>query len=120
MRFGTVMLAASIATAACSSMGSSAHQPQDAGDAANGYGACTLGELDAPCSTCECAGDVWQPVTCPPALPGAGDACSAEGAYCGYTTETNPCGAANCYCQGGSWSCGPTCVFEAGAGGSTD
>jgi hypothetical protein len=30
-------------------------------------------------------------------------------AYCGYTTSTNSCGADNCYCQNGTWSCGPTC-----------
>lgn len=36
-------------------------------------------------------------------------------AECGYVTETNPCGAVNCYCQQGAWGCYPTCVFEGGA-----
>src|SRR5580658_6263852 len=54
------------------------------------------------------------PSTCPADVPQNGSACTAAGAYCGYSNQPNPCGADNCYCQGGAWSCGPTCVFDAG------
>lgn len=35
-------------------------------------------------------------------------------AVCGYTTDTNPCGAVNCYCMQGAWGCNPTCIFDGG------
>lgn len=108
MRFGAAILLALVGAAACSSKSS---QPN--------YGPCTPGDGKLPpCNTCQCAGGVWQAVTCPADLPKPGQDCSPEGAYCGYATETNPCGAANCYCQGGSWNCGPTCAID--AGGSSD
>lgn len=40
----------------------------------------------------------------PSSLPGAV-------AECGYVTDTNECGAADCYCENGTWTCGPTCAF---------
>lgn len=109
--------------AACSSTSppppASATESGEAGDASTNYGPCMPGDgTPPPCSTCECAGGAWQPITCPTELPGPGQECSPEGAYCGFTTETNPCGAAECDCQKGTWSCGPTCEYEAGA--STD
>jgi hypothetical protein len=59
--------------------------------------------------------------SCPPALPITGTACrlspqsSVPGAVpvCGYVTDTNACGAANCYCGDAGWSCDPTCVIDA-------
>jgi hypothetical protein len=44
-------------------------------------------------------------------MPLSGSACTAADAECGYTTQANPCGAADCYCQGGAWNCGPTCIY---------
>ncbi len=52
--------------------------------------------------------------SCPVTLPHAGDACGTAGMECGYATSTNACGADNCYCQGGTWNCEPTCVIDAG------
>jgi len=49
--------------------------------------------------------------TCPTELPNIGRSCSVEGAYCGYTTDANACGADNCYCQAGTWNCEPTCII---------
>ncbi len=57
---------------------------------------------------------------CPADLPAAGSACSPEGSECGYETTTNACGADNCYCQGGAWNCGPTCVLGDSSGAVED
>ena len=62
-------------------------------------------------------GGTSQEAGCPADLPATGAACSPEGAECGYATETNPCGAANCYCMQGAWGCNPTCaILDGGAG----
>ena len=61
--------------------------------------------------------------TCPTNLPNTGDAClvppntsSTPGAVpeCNYVTDSNECGAAFCVCSKGAWSCGATCVIDAG------
>jgi hypothetical protein len=65
-------------------------------------------------TACQCMNGIWQR-TCPADVPQTGSACTAAGAYCGYSNQPNPCGADNCYCQGGAWTCGPTCIFDAGA-----
>jgi hypothetical protein len=107
---------------------------QGCGSTSAAPGACTLGgacsNTDlcmgiAGCeSNCQCLSGTWQ-APCPAALPQTGSACTPEGAYCGYTTSTNACGADNCYCQSGAWGCGPTCIIDdastsadAGAGAS--
>ena len=91
--------------------------PPSCGDAAS----CTLG---AACSStelcmggiagctsnCQCLDGTWQ-APCPMGLPQTGSACTPEGAYCGYVTSTNACGADNCYCKAGAWSCGPSCII---------
>jgi hypothetical protein len=98
---------------------------QDAGSAP----ACTVGSACSQTEVCtggvagcpdgsaycqaQCLNGTWQ-APCPLNLPESGSACTAAGAYCGYSNQPNPCGADNCYCQGGAWSCGPTCIFEAG------
>ncbi|MGH7296601.1 MAG: hypothetical protein ACRELB_16805 [Polyangiaceae bacterium] len=43
-------------------------------------------------------------------MPATGTVCFGP-PYCGYVTDTNVCGAANCYCQKGTWSCSPTCAI---------
>lgn len=56
---------------------------------------------------------------CPANMPNNGDACilanpsSPPGAIgvCGYTTDTNECGAVNCYCMNNAWGCNPTCAI---------
>lgn len=96
----------------------------DAGDSGLG---CSLGDKCSPTqlcnggipgcgSNCQCLDGTWQ-APCPADLPETGRPCSPENAYCGYTTSTNPCGADNCYCQGGAWTCGPTCVISLDSGG---
>ncbi|MGD0674040.1 MAG: hypothetical protein ABSC94_01395 [Polyangiaceae bacterium] len=90
-----------------------------------GSDAVTRCELGAPCSemqlcaggiegctsNCECLNGTWQ-APCPADLPPADAACATPAAYCGYTTPTNVCGAANCDCQDGWWTCGPTCAID--------
>jgi hypothetical protein len=86
--------------------------------------ACSLGEvcvggvLDCG-SNCQCLDGIWQ-TPCPASLPETGASCGVEGAECGYETDTNPCGSDNCYCQGGTWNCGPTCAIELDAGEAGD
>jgi hypothetical protein len=105
--------------AACSTSSSSS-----SGDGGLG---CSLGDKCSPTqlcnggipgcgSNCQCLDGTWQ-APCPADLPETGSPCSPENAYCGYTTSTNPCGADNCYCQGGAWSCGPTCTVPLDSGG---
>jgi hypothetical protein len=100
----------------------------DSGDEAEAAPACTVGSACTPAQTCnghvagcpdgaaycqaQCLNGTWQ-APCPPDIPESGSACTT-GAYCGYSGQPNPRGADNCYCQGGAWNCGPTCVFEAG------
>jgi hypothetical protein len=51
-------------------------------------------------------------------VPEAGSACAPAGAGCGYSLQPNACGATDCNCLAGAWSCGPTCpIFDAGADG---
>jgi hypothetical protein len=70
-------------------------------------------------SNCQCLDGEWQ-APCPADLPQTGSSCTPEGAECGYTTSTNACGAQNCDCKGGTWSCGATCVIDdASAGADT-
>jgi hypothetical protein len=81
---------------------------------------CTLGQPPLKdCASCQCASGTWQLVVCPADLPASGDGCLPVGAYCGYVTDTNECGAANCYCQQGGWNCGPTCALDAGLASDT-
>jgi hypothetical protein len=61
-------------------------------------------------SNCQCLGGKWQ-APCPTDLPQTGNACTPEGAECGYVTSTNACEADNCYCQGGAWNCEPSCAI---------
>jgi hypothetical protein len=61
-------------------------------------------------SNCQCLNGTWS-APCPTGLPPTGSACTPEGAECGYPTSTNACGADNCYCQGGAWRCGPSCII---------
>jgi hypothetical protein len=87
-------------------------------------GACTptqscMGGVAGCTSNCQCLAGKWQ-APCPVDLPPNASACGAEGAQCGYVTATNPCGAANCYCRGGAWTCGPTCAVPPAADASTD
>jgi hypothetical protein len=93
----------------------------DSGATADGGLSCSLGGgcaqtqvctggIGGCASNCQCLDGTWQ-APCPANLPHTGSACTAAGAQCGYATSTNACGAANCYCQGGAWSCGPTCVI---------
>jgi hypothetical protein len=79
---------------------------------------CT-GGIEGCTSNCNCLNGTWQ-APCPADLPETGSPCSPESAYCGYTTSTNPCGADNCDCQGGAWSCGPTCVLFPAEDASSD
>jgi hypothetical protein len=78
-----------------------------------------MGGIAGCSSNCQCLDGTWQ-APCPTDLPETGSTCTAAGAYCGYTTMTNACGAANCYCQGGAWSCGPTCIIDASFDASAD
>jgi hypothetical protein len=62
--------------------------------------------------------------------PEDGSACPAEGQECGYllpyVTMCN--GSSDCYCQGGAWTCGPTCgagpeeagTYKVNEAGTTD
>jgi hypothetical protein len=59
---------------------------------------------------CQCLNGTWS-MPCPTGLPPTGAACATEGAECGYPTSTNACGAENCSCEGGAWTCGPTCAI---------
>jgi hypothetical protein len=77
-------------------------------------------------SNCQCLNGTWQ-APCPTNLPQTGSACTPAGAECGYTTSTNACGADNCYCQSGVWTCGPSCIIgdasasaDTGADSATD
>jgi hypothetical protein len=57
-------------------------------------------------------------------MPSTGAACnvanqsSVPGSVpeCGYVTDTNECGAANCYCEHAAWVCGPTCAIVDASG----
>jgi hypothetical protein len=61
-------------------------------------------------SNCQCLDGTWQ-APCPTEVPQSGSACTAAGATCGYVTQAIACGGSvDCYCQGGAWSCSPTCV----------
>lgn len=56
---------------------------------------------------------------CPASAPQTGTTCPMDfSPYlpCSYSGQPNPCGASECNCQRGAWSCGPTCVIEAGDG----
>jgi len=75
-----------------------------------------MGGIAGCTSNCQCLDGTWR-APCPMDLPKAGGACTPAGAECGYSNIANGCGAADCYCQGGAWSCGPTCVTEAGLSG---
>jgi hypothetical protein len=72
-------------------------------------------------SNCQCLDGKWQS-PCPADLPQNGIACTPTGAACGYITPANACGAANCYCQGGTWTCEPTCIIlgDSGADAGAD
>lgn len=106
-----------VALAACTSGG---------GESAGGTPSCKVGGacsttqacpggIEGCSSNCQCLGGTWQ-APCPASLPETGTSCAVANVECGYTTSTNPCGAANCYCQNGTWSCGPSCaIFDAGA-----
>jgi hypothetical protein len=71
-----------------------------------------------------CGGHGAGDQTCPAVMPTDGASCdlanpsSPPGAVgvCGYTTDTNPCGAVNCYCMQGAWGCNPTCIVFDGGG----
>jgi hypothetical protein len=104
--------------------------PDDAGTDLTKPPSCTLGaacSLGEACvggvsdcgSNCQCLDGIWQ-TPCPASLPETGASCGVEGAECGYETDTNPCGADNCDCQGGTWNCGPTCAIELDAGEAGD
>jgi hypothetical protein len=79
----------------------------------------------------QCLDGTWQ-APCPADVPQSGSACTAGGATCGYLTSASACGGSvDCYCEGGAWSCGPTCTIliedasaetsaDAGDGGSID
>jgi hypothetical protein len=69
-----------------------------------------MGGIAGCTSNCQCLNGTWQ-APCPTDLPQTGSACTPEGAECGYATSTNTCGADNCYCQSGTWSCGPSCII---------
>lgn len=51
-----------------------------------------------------CGGSGGQ--TCPATIPSNGASCDLQN-ECGYTTETNPCGAVDCSCTQGAWLCAP-------------
>lgn len=55
---------------------------------------------------------------CPAGLPQTAVACQAEGADC-YMASTNTCGAGDCFCVGGAWNCGPTCINPSDAAADT-
>ena len=88
-------------------------------------GACSntqpcMGGIAGCQSNCQCLDGIWQ-APCPTNLPETASACGPEGAECGYVTSTNSCGAANCDCRSGTWSCGPSCAIatdDAGADAS--
>ena len=71
--------------------------------------AAALGLAAAACS------NTGRSAPCPADVPQSGSACTAAGATCGYVTSASACdGSMDCYCQGGAWSCGPTCaLFDA-------
>jgi hypothetical protein len=70
---------------------------------------CTQGVIDCG-PNCQCLDGIWQ-MPCPASLPETDTSCSTEGVECGYVTTTNPCGAADCDCRSGAWSCDPTCTI---------
>jgi hypothetical protein len=129
---GSVLfLAAAIglAVSGCSSTGGSSAGDGSTGDTSSGGGglSCKLGGGCSKTQLCmggiacsppncqpQCLDGTWQN-PCPADLPQTGRVCAAEGAYCGYSNVANECGADNCYCQGGAWSCGPTCIIDASA-----
>jgi hypothetical protein len=79
-----------------------------------------IGDIAGCTSNCQCLDGTWQ-APCPMGLPQTGSACTPEGAECGYVTSTNACGADNCYCKAGAWSCGPSsCIIDADTGTGTD
>jgi len=84
-----------------------------------------MGGIAGCTSNCQCLGGTWQ-APCPANAPQSGSACATEGAGCGYVTPAVACGGSvDCNCQGGAWSCAPTCVTlveDAGDGsdGGTD
>jgi hypothetical protein len=62
-------------------------------------------------SNCQCVSGTWQ-APCPAEVPRNGDSCTGEGSTCGYLTQAIACGGSvDCYCRGGAWACGPTCVI---------
>jgi hypothetical protein len=69
------------------------------------------GVIDGCSSNCQCLDGTWQ-APCPAEVPQSGSACTAGGATCGYLTSAVACdGSVDCYCQGGAWSCAPTCII---------
>ena len=67
-------------------------------------------------SNCQCVSGTWQ-APCPAEVPRNGDSCTGEGSTCGYLTQAIACGGSvDCYCRGGAWACGPTCVIPPDAG----
>lgn len=82
------------------------------GAACSSTDVCT-GGIAGCTSNCQCLDGKWT-APCPTDSPQTGSACTPEGAYCGYTTSTNTCGADTCYCKAGAWSCGPSCIIGIG------
>jgi hypothetical protein len=61
-------------------------------------------------SSCQCLSGTWQ-TPCPQDVPQSGSTCTVAGATCGYLTQASACdGSVDCYCESGTWSCGPTCI----------
>lgn len=76
---------------------------------------CTGGIADCD-SNCQCLGGTWQ-APCPEDAPQSGSSCTAQGATCGYLTQATACnGSVDCDCQGGAWTCSPTCTTPPDAG----
>ena len=75
------------------------------GDGCSFSCSCVNGSLE--CSGTPCPSG---PPACPVYQPYPGTSCSVADQECGYTSDSNPCGAVNCYCEEGLWNCEPTCV----------
>ena len=77
---------------------------------------CPCPDEPVACNAGTCG--IARQASCPADLPQTAVACQAEGAEC-YVTSTNTCDAANCYCLGGAWNCGPTCINPSDAAAAT-
>jgi hypothetical protein len=105
-------------TTGCTASSSSASSCQIGGACSNAE--TCMGGVAGCASNCQCLEGVWR-APCPQDVPSSGSACTTEGATCGYLTDASACeGSVDCDCQGGTWSCAPTCVVPLEDGGSND